>query len=413
MKLNHTPSMTVTPERAVEATPRVWTRRSRAMTARAPVSEWVSRSIARRTPRASTSRRDGWCAQSRRASRAGPRALDDGARGGFGGFGGFGSGGGDDGSRPRSRFGDDDDGGDEEEDGVSRRFNARVKFFVGAVVLHWTTMRAIAWNDRAVYDDDTDEDWSRKRVSIVIPARNESKAIGTVLRLVSLALEPEAAEIIVSVGDSSDDTADIARSHGAIVVSGEKGRGNQMNAGARVATGDYILLLHADTSPPADVVDVIRRQLRDQKTVIGGFVSLIETPTRTFWGMSYHNVVKTTYCAVISRPFAYLRGFRILFGDQAMFVRRDDFENVGGFDGSLSIMEDADLCVRMWRRGRGKHKGRVKLLDRVVTTSGRRIEPLGNFRATCIHVLIACSWNFGVKGDALRKIYDWCYRDVR
>ena len=242
--LNHTPTMTVTPERACEATPRVWTRRSRAMTARALASEWVSRSVARRTPRASTSRRDGWwCAQSRRASRAGPRALDDGARGGFGGFGGFGSGGGDDGSRPGSRFGDDDDGGDEEEDGVSRRFNARVKFFVGAVVLHWTTMRAIAWNDRAVYDDDTDEDWSRKRVSIVIPARNESKAIGTVLRLVSLALEPEAAEIIVSVGDSSDDTADIARSHGAIVVSGEKGRGNQMNAGARVATGGLYFVL--------------------------------------------------------------------------------------------------------------------------------------------------------------------------
>ena len=179
-------------------------------------------------------------------------------------------------------------------------------------------MRAIAWNDRAVYDDDTDEDWSRKRVSIVIPARNESKAIGTVLRLVS-PRRTRGAEIIVSVGDSSDDTADIARSHGAIVVSGEKGRGNQMNAGARVATGDYILFLHADT-PPADVVDVIRRQLRDQKTVIGGFVSLIETPTRTFWGMSYHNVVKTTYCAVISRPFAYLRGL-ILFGDQAMFVQ--------------------------------------------------------------------------------------------
>jgi len=384
------------------------------MTARLVVvaRDFASRSIAPRAPRASTTRRRDARRQRRRAStsRAGPRALDDGARGGFD------AGGGDDGSPPWSRFGGGgDDDGDGDENG-SRRFNARVKFFVGAVVLHWTTMRAIAWNDRAVYDDDgddADEEWSRKRVSIVIPARNESKAIGAVLRRVSLALEPEAAEIIVSVGDSSDDTADIARSHGAIVVSGEKGRGNQMNAGARVATGDYILFLHADTTPPADVVDVIRRQLRDQKTVIGGFVSLIETPTRTFWGMSYHNVVKTTYCAVVSRPFAYLRGFRILFGDQAMFVRRDDFENVGGFDASLSIMEDADLCVRMWRRGRGKYKGRVKLLDRVVTTSGRRIEPLGNFRATCIHVLIACSWNFGVKGDALRKIYDWCYRDVR
>jgi len=397
------------------AAPHVPTRRSTPMIARVVARDVTSRSIAPRAPRAlsSTTRgRDGR-RRLRRAStsRASPRALDDGARGGWGGFG---AGGGDDGSPPWSRVGGGGDGGDDDDEDGSRRFNARVKFFVGAVVLHWTTTRAIAWNDRAVYDDDdTDEEWSRKRVSIVIPARNESKAIGAVLRRVSLALEPEAAEIIVSVGDSSDDTADIARSHGAIVVSGEKGRGNQMNAGARVATGDYILFLHADTTPPADVVDVIRRQLRDQKTVIGGFVSLIETPTRTFWGMSYHNVVKTTYCAVVSRPLAYLTGFRILFGDQAMFVRRDDFENVGGFDGSLSIMEDADLCVRMWRRGRGKHKGRVKLLDRVVTTSGRRIEPLGNFRATCIHVLIACSWNFGVKGDALRKLYDWCYRDVR
>ena len=86
---------------------------------------------------------------------------------------------------------------------------------------------------------------------------------------------------------------------------------------------------------------------------------------------------------------------------------------VGGFDGSLSIMEDADLCVRMHVKGRGRYRGRVKLLDRVVTTSGRRIEQLGNFKATCIHVLIACSWNFGVGPEKLRKLYDWCYRDVR
>jgi hypothetical protein len=131
--------------------------------------------------------------------------------------------------------------------------------------------------------------------------------------------------------------------------------------------------------------------------------------------MSYHNVIKTTYCAVLSRPLAYLRGFRILFGDQAMFCRLDDFNAVGGFDGSIPIMEDADLCVRMHNRGRqrGKYKGRVKLLDRVVTTSGRRIEQLGNFRATLVHVLIACSWNFGLDEKKLKSIYDWCYKDVR
>ena len=71
------------------------------------------------------------------------------------------------------------------------------------------------------------------------------------------------------------------------------------------------------------------------------------------------------------------------------------------------------LCVRMHVKGRGRYRGRVKLLDRVVTTSGRRIEQLGNFKATCIHVLIACSWNFGVGPEKLRKLFDWCYRDVR
>jgi rSAM/selenodomain-associated transferase 2 len=341
----------------------------------------------------------------RRATRLDAAARDAGA-------GGRGAGGdGDDAWWRGGGGGDDDDDGARE--GTSKTFHAWVKFFAGATALNWTTREIIAWNDRPAHDAVDDDAWSRKRVSIVIPARNERKAIGPLLKRLRGALEPEAAEIVVSVGDSVDDTAAIAAAHGAIVVSGEKGRGNQMNAGARVATGDYVLFLHADTTPPTDVVDVVRRQLRDQKTVVGGFVSLIETSSRTFWAMSYHNVIKTTYCAVISRPFGYLRGFRVLFGDQAMFCRRDDFNAVGGFDGALCIMEDADLCARMHVKGRGRYRGRVKLVDRVVTTSGRRIERLGNFKATCIHVLIACSWNFGVGPERLRRLYDWCYRDVR
>lgn len=342
-----------------------------------------------------------------------------------GGGGGFSSGGGNDGWGrwewdPRGE-GDGDGDGD-----APSRFNAWMRLLVAAVVLNWTTRRLMKRNDAPALlmdaddaEDDDANDWKSKKVSIVIPARNESKAIGVLLRHLNAALEPRALEIVVSVGDSTDDTAEIAKSHGAVVVSGSKGRACQMNAGAKVATGDYVLFLHADTTPPTDVVDVVRRRLRDQKTVIGGFVSLIETSTRTFWAISYHNVIKTDYCAVISRPFSYLRGFRILFGDQAMFCRRDDFFAVDGFDEKLAIMEDADLCVRMHLKGRthpqtGKwYRGRVKLLDRVVTTSGRRIETLGNFKATCVHVLIACSWNFGASPERLRKIYDWCYRDVR
>lgn len=329
--------------------------------------------------------------------------LDDGGSGFGGGGGDWGFGGG----------GDDGDD-DEASDSDARRFNAWMKFLVAALAARWATLKLMAYNDRPLYvDDDSSPDWRTRKVSIVIPARNESRAIGPTLRLLKRALEPEACEVIVSVGDSSDDTATIAREHGAVVVNGKKGRACQMNAGAKAASGDYVLFLHADTTVPLDVVDVIRRQLRDEKTVIGGFVSLIETKSRTFWGISWHNVIKTDYCAVISRPFAYLRGFRILFGDQAMFCRRDDFDRVGGFDESLPIMEDADLCVRMHFKGRGKHRGRIKLLDRVVTTSGRRIERLGNVKATAVHVLIACAWNFGFGEKPLRRLYDWCYRDVR
>ena len=106
-----------------------------------------------------------------------------------------------------------------------------MKLFAGAVALNWTTHEVIAWNDRPAHDAPDDDAWSRKRVSIVVPARNESKAIGRLLKQLRRALEPEAAEIIVSVGDSVDDTAAIAAAHGAIVVTGAKGRGNQMNAG--------------------------------------------------------------------------------------------------------------------------------------------------------------------------------------
>jgi len=334
-------------------------------------------------------------------SRAGP----SGGGGGGGGGGGRWSG-----DRPW-----DDGEWDEDLDLGIGKFRAWITFCAAALAVRWCVLRAMAANDEAAYDeeDSRNNSWATKRVSIVIPARNEGKAIGATLRRVTRALEPSACEVVVAVGDSTDDTAAIAKKHGAIVVTGEKGRGNQMNAGARAASGDYILFLHADTTPPSDVVDIARRTLRDQKTVIGGFVSLIETATKTYWAISYHNVIKTTYCAAISRPFAYLRGFRILFGDQAMFCRADDFAAVGGFDGSIPIMEDADLCVRMHERGRGKFKGRIKLIDRVVTTSGRRIERLGNFRATCVHVLIACSWNFGLGERALKTLYDWCYRDVR
>ena len=304
-------------------------------------------------------------------------------------------------------------------------------------------------------------------MSIVIPALNEAVALPALLRRLST-LDPPPLDVVVAVGDSDDATADIARAAGAVVVRGERGRARQMNAGAGAARGDVLLFLHADTYPPPDVCDVALDAMNDDdRVVLGGFVSIIETRGRTFWGLSMHNVVKSFYCPAMFRPRSFARGLRVLFGDQAMFCRARDFAYVGGFDEALPIMEDADLCVRMhvagpsadgddanasgddanasfalttplpacedfgkWRleagkagepptyrredvRPEGRRRGRVVLVNRLVTTSGRRVEGLGNAKATAVHFLIGLGWYFGADPDAMVRLYRRFYADVR
>ena len=332
--------------------------------------------------------------------------------------------------------------------------------------------------------DDEDESTvdATATLSVVVPALNEEATMTSLLTHLA-SLDPPPAEVIVSVGDSTDDTASIAESFGAIVVRGNgpgsRGRSRQMNAGALRATGDLLLFLHADTQVPSDAVNVARRQLcsgaKTARTVLGGFVSLITVPEKdkTYWFLSMHNVAKTFYTVAVFRPKSFVCGLKCLFGDQAMFCRAKDFEYVGGFDENLPIMEDADLCVRMhvagprpelpedwtdqsdaaaWRPPRlqspGKwidngaapvghdetrdgtferfvkrdvepsvdwfRRGRVVLVNRVVTTSGRRIEDMGgNFKATFVHFMIGFSWYLGASPEKMVEIYHKYYSDVR
>jgi len=98
----------------------------------------------------------------------------------------------------------------------------------------------------------------------------------------------------------------------------------------------------------------------------------------------------------------FLRGARLLFGDHAMFFRRADFLAVGGCDASLRVMEDADLCIRLCR------VGRVRLVNRVVITSDRRVAAWGALRANWIYLKIGARWGMGVRRGLERH-----YPDVR
>src|SRR6476661_7633162 len=211
------------------------------------------------------------------------------------------------------------------------------------------------------------------RVSIIIPALNEATCLERTLRQLSI-LNPPAWEVLVVDGGSQDSTAAIALSAGIRVISSSTaGRSVQMNLGALVAPGEISG---------------------------GGFISLMAGSQQTRWGFSLHNYLKTYYAPLLFRPHLFFKGLRLLFGDQVIFCRRTDFWECAGFDAALPIMEEADLCLKLVRRGR------LKLVNRVVESSDRRVANWGEFKAIAIYLSIGFLWGFGVSPRYLKQFYE-------
>jgi rSAM/selenodomain-associated transferase 2 len=246
------------------------------------------------------------------------------------------------------------------------------------------------------------------RVSIVMPTLNEAGCLGRTLRHLSL-LDPPAAEVLVVDGGSTDETLAIAHQFCQTtqtkihILSTECGRSLQMNRGAEAATGDILCFLHADTLVPDDLVAIVGETLTDSTVACGGFVSLMAGSRTTRWGVSLHNYLKTYYAPLIFRPHLFLKGLRLLFGDQVMFCRREDFWGCGGFDAAMPIMEEADLCLKLVRRGR------IRQVNRVVQSCDRRVAQWGSLKATAIYLYIGLLWGIGVSPNYLKQFY----KDVR
>jgi GT2 family glycosyltransferase len=205
-------------------------------------------------------------------------------------------------------------------------------------------------------------------VAIVIPVLNEATVMPRLLRLLQI-LDPAPAEIVAIDGGSQDKTAALVRQSGFVrlIEHAVRGRAAAINRGVLEIRSPLVCVLHADTILPDDGIAVIRATMQDPRITLAGFISLIAGAERVRWGTTLHNWIKTWYAPLIFRPHLFFRGCRLLFGDQAMFFRRSDFVAVGGCDKTLTVMEDADLCLRLFRRGR------IRLVNRTVTTSDRRI----------------------------------------
>ena len=238
-------------------------------------------------------------------------------------------------------------------------------------------------------------------VSILVPALDEEKVLPVLVERLAR-LDPPPIEIVLADGGSSDRTVAIARDAGWRVISCKKGRAVQINRGVADARGAMVCVVHADTLPPADMVAVIEEALADRSVALASFTPLIKGPEKTRWGTTAHNWIKTWYAPLITRPHLFLRGVRLLFGDHAMFFRREDFLEIGGCTPGDAVMEEADLCVKFARLGR------IKMVPRLVVTSDRRISAWGPLKANWIYFKVGILWALGLRDRMARH-----YRDVR
>ena len=217
----------------------------------------------------------------------------------------------------------------------------------------------------------------------MIPALNEAEHIAATLASVA---RQTGAEVIVVDGGSTDGTAEIARDAlaSSAVVTAERGRARQMNAGAAHATGGVLVFLHADTQLPDGALRMIREALRDAACAGGCFRTTFDD-TQSVWMRLW-------------QARMWMGWHRFAFGDRALFVRRTVFEAVGGFP-DQPIFEDLDL-VRAVRR-----HGHFRFLDAAVVTSARRYRRHGALRQQLRNVGLWLGWNAGVSPARLKRFY--------
>ncbi len=219
-------------------------------------------------------------------------------------------------------------------------------------------------------------------ISVVIPALDEQAAIERALH----STKARGVERIVVDGGSSDATAEHARAAGAEqVIASPAGRARQMDAGWRLARGNAVLFLHADTRLDPGWDAAVRAALADDGVAGGAFCLRFE---------SQRPVYRVFECGVALR--CRLGGPP--YGDQALFVRRSVLEAAGGL-APVPIFEDLDL-VRVIRRA-----GRLALLRECVWTSARRYEAAGPLRTVARNLAAVGAYLLDVDRERVARWY--------
>lgn len=202
------------------------------------------------------------------------------------------------------------------------------------------------------------------KVSIIVPAHNEEAFLGPTLDAIAAATRvlDEPSEVIVVDDSSTDRTADVAREHGARVVTTDAHQiAAARNAGARVATGEMLVFVDADTIITPRILRAAVETMRGG--AVGGGASAHFEPSAPPWA---HRAI--ALAAWILRRARWAAGC-------FFFARREPFERVGGFDERYFASEEIHTSRAL------KRLGRFVILDDSVLTSGRKSEHYSMLRS--------------------------------
>ncbi len=224
------------------------------------------------------------------------------------------------------------------------------------------------------------------KFSFVVPVLHEQEGINDLINALNRLDSDKNVEIIIVDGTREKDTLASIRSNGVIKISSEQGRAKQMNAGASIARGEVLIFLHADTELPFEALTWIGSLLEKTEYVGGAFDLAIKSEKR---------ILKVIGAIASIRS----RLNRVPFGDQAIFIRREYFNRIGGYK-EIPIMEDVELLTRIRKSG-----DRIWIFRDPVKTSPRRWQKEGVIYCTLRNWILQALFSLGVSPEILARYY--------
>ena len=225
-------------------------------------------------------------------------------------------------------------------------------------------------------------------ISVILPIYHEEASIGGTLQ--RLKEQAGSYEVIVVDGGSEDQSLEVARSCAQQfpqwqVLSAQKGRANQMNVGVREAKGDILLFLHADCWLEKGTLTAIEEAMQKENVVGGCLTQKIEASHPYYRWLELTGNIRA-------------RLFRIFYGDQAIFIRREIFDKIEGYP-PIPLFEDLAFSRRLRR------EGKTAVLSKQVVTSPRRWERKGMLRGSLQNLFILFLYGLGISPQRLARFY--------